>query len=362
MAESFYEVLDVGRDASQEAIEAAYRERVKETHPDRNDSPDATDAFKRVQAAEAVLGDPEERARYDRLGHASYATRFGDGSGEDGSRWDVGSDPVADDARADEDESAGSSSGAGSSGATGGPGAAGAAGSDDGVSGFGFDPNAYDRTRRTGDGNPSRRSYDVGGEDSNDASASDGGNGADAGTGGTGDGGPRGDARASAGGPTGGRVSANPSWQEAARRTERGWSKATQRDGRSDDEPDGYAVDDWTDTDVEGPIAELRLSGSELVIAGITFLLYPFMMFSAITPQFSPLVNLVVAACVLALTGYLLTMPRVGFAVFGAWSVLAPATFLAFPALDPVSVVGVVVLGVTWIPFGYSVLFLMVLR
>ncbi|PSP98465.1 hypothetical protein BRC89_07925 [Halobacteriales archaeon QS_4_70_19] len=68
----YYTVLGVDRDASVADIRAAYRDRVKETHPDRNDAPDAAEQFQRVRRAEAVLTDADERARYDRLGHEAY--------------------------------------------------------------------------------------------------------------------------------------------------------------------------------------------------------------------------------------------------------------------------------------------------
>ncbi|PSQ44195.1 hypothetical protein BRD17_04700 [Halobacteriales archaeon SW_7_68_16] len=68
---TFYEVLEVDGDATQAEIEAAYRERVKETHPDAADIED-TDEFHRVVQAEAVLGDPDERETYDDLGHERY--------------------------------------------------------------------------------------------------------------------------------------------------------------------------------------------------------------------------------------------------------------------------------------------------
>jgi molecular chaperone DnaJ len=68
----YYAVLGVPHDASQSEIESAYRDRVKETHPDLNDDPDASERFQRVKRAEEVLADPDERARYDRLGHADY--------------------------------------------------------------------------------------------------------------------------------------------------------------------------------------------------------------------------------------------------------------------------------------------------
>jgi curved DNA-binding protein CbpA len=49
-----------------------YRERVTEVHPDVNDDPDADAQFRRLTTARETLLDADERARYDRLGHASY--------------------------------------------------------------------------------------------------------------------------------------------------------------------------------------------------------------------------------------------------------------------------------------------------
>ena len=72
MADDYYAVLGVAPDASVADIEASYRERVKETHPDRNDAPDASEQFQRVKRAREVLTDPDERDRYDRLGHEQY--------------------------------------------------------------------------------------------------------------------------------------------------------------------------------------------------------------------------------------------------------------------------------------------------
>lgn len=84
MGETFYDVLEVDADASQAEITEAYRERVLETHPDHNDDPDAVEAFKRVDAAESVLSDEHERARYDRLGHNEYVRlEEGFGTNED---------------------------------------------------------------------------------------------------------------------------------------------------------------------------------------------------------------------------------------------------------------------------------------
>jgi DnaJ-class molecular chaperone len=68
----YYAVLGVPEDASAEAVEAAYPERVQEVHPDRSDAEDATEQFRLLQRAREALTDPTERERYDRLGHDAY--------------------------------------------------------------------------------------------------------------------------------------------------------------------------------------------------------------------------------------------------------------------------------------------------
>ncbi|MFC6976393.1 J domain-containing protein [Halomicroarcula sp. GCM10025709] len=72
MTETYYDVLGVAEDASRSDIEAAYRERLKETHPDVSDDDDAQTATQRLVEARDVLVDTEERAEYDRVGHAAY--------------------------------------------------------------------------------------------------------------------------------------------------------------------------------------------------------------------------------------------------------------------------------------------------
>jgi molecular chaperone DnaJ len=66
----YYNILEVGRDASEEDIRKAFRKKALEFHPDRNKTADAADKFKEVNEAYQVLTDPERRQRYDRLGHA----------------------------------------------------------------------------------------------------------------------------------------------------------------------------------------------------------------------------------------------------------------------------------------------------
>lgn len=93
MAEDFYDVLDISEDATQDEITDAYREKVKEYHPDQSDREDATERFKEVVDAEEVLGDEAERDRYDLLGHATYVGT-GAGNGESTTAEDVEFDGV----------------------------------------------------------------------------------------------------------------------------------------------------------------------------------------------------------------------------------------------------------------------------
>lgn len=72
MTATFYGVLGVGPDATDERIREAYRERVRTVHPDVNDDPNACEQFRRLECAKETLLDERERARYDRLGHVSY--------------------------------------------------------------------------------------------------------------------------------------------------------------------------------------------------------------------------------------------------------------------------------------------------
>ena len=67
----YYEVLGVERNASESDIAAAYRQLAIRYHPDSNQgNEEAVERFKEAAEAYEVLGDPEKRARYDRLGHA----------------------------------------------------------------------------------------------------------------------------------------------------------------------------------------------------------------------------------------------------------------------------------------------------
>ena len=69
----YYETLGVARDADEKAIKDAFRQLALKYHPDRNKAPDATDRFREIAEAYAVLSDPEKRAEYDARGRAGVA-------------------------------------------------------------------------------------------------------------------------------------------------------------------------------------------------------------------------------------------------------------------------------------------------
>ena len=67
----YYEVLNVGKDASADDIKKAYRKVAMQYHPDRNPGDKgAEDKFKEAAEAYEVLSDSDKKAQYDRFGHA----------------------------------------------------------------------------------------------------------------------------------------------------------------------------------------------------------------------------------------------------------------------------------------------------
>ena len=64
----YYAILGVDPKADSEAIKKAYRKLAKRYHPDANpNNPKASERFKDVGEANAVLSDPKKRAKYDQV-------------------------------------------------------------------------------------------------------------------------------------------------------------------------------------------------------------------------------------------------------------------------------------------------------
>uniref|UniRef100_A0A3B4DKM8 J domain-containing protein n=1 Tax=Pygocentrus nattereri TaxID=42514 RepID=A0A3B4DKM8_PYGNA len=64
----YYEILGVSKDASEDDLKKAYRKLALKFHPDKNHAPGATEAFKAIGNAYAVLSNTEKRKQYDLYG------------------------------------------------------------------------------------------------------------------------------------------------------------------------------------------------------------------------------------------------------------------------------------------------------
>jgi curved DNA-binding protein CbpA len=347
MAENFYDLLGVSEDASTAAIEDAYREEIKRVHPDVSDDVDAGERTKRFNKAKQVLTDADERARYDSVGHEAYL------SGTPGDSVETRST-----ARGD---GASGSSGAGDSARS----RSQRRGTDGGTGG------SYGRRNRSqsaerSDGRASRRSSATA---TGSESATADGSGTGSSSTWSGRRGGRGQGRSSS--------SPGPTWQSArTRRATGGGAGATatgpsgrrQASAGSTDGPD--PTRSWNAWEQTRSWA-VRQGGSErpgfdptrlvpteqsVLLLVSTFFLYPFFVASALYPLFPVVARVLVALCTLMMFAYLLSVPEVSVAVFGLWSLLAPVALVVLPGAGLFSLLGVVSLSTTWVPFGLSVL------
>jgi molecular chaperone DnaJ len=89
-----YEVLGLGREATEQEIKKSFRRMARELHPDVNaHDPQAEEKFKEAAEAYEILSDPQRRATYDRYGHeglrsGGYAPNF-DAFGSIGDLFDA---------------------------------------------------------------------------------------------------------------------------------------------------------------------------------------------------------------------------------------------------------------------------------
>ena len=80
----YYEILGLGREATDQQIKSAYRKLALKYHPDRNPgNREAEEHFKEAAEAYAVLADREKRSLYDRFGHAGVSGAGAGGAGFD---------------------------------------------------------------------------------------------------------------------------------------------------------------------------------------------------------------------------------------------------------------------------------------
>ncbi len=104
----YYKILGVSKNASQDEIKKAYRKLARKYHPDRNkNNKEAEEKFKEINEAYEVLGNPENRKKYDEVGmywrqydeykkareqarRQSGFHRFGGGSTYEGNWEDLG--------------------------------------------------------------------------------------------------------------------------------------------------------------------------------------------------------------------------------------------------------------------------------
>ncbi len=96
MAQNYYDILGVDKNASPEEIKSAYRRLAKQYHPDLNrDNPEAATKFKEVNEAYEVLSDATKKANYDQYGSATGPNpndffRGGAGGAQGGFDFDLG--------------------------------------------------------------------------------------------------------------------------------------------------------------------------------------------------------------------------------------------------------------------------------
>ena len=70
----YYEVLGIGREASDSEMKTAYRKLALKYHPDKNPgNKEAEGKFKEAAEAYEVLRDSQKRGIYDQFGHQGQA-------------------------------------------------------------------------------------------------------------------------------------------------------------------------------------------------------------------------------------------------------------------------------------------------
>lgn len=88
MAETYYDILGVKKDATSDAIRKAYRKLARKHHPDVNPgNKTAEERFKKVATAYDVLGDEQKRKNYDEFGDAAQSSGFDPAKAREYAKW-----------------------------------------------------------------------------------------------------------------------------------------------------------------------------------------------------------------------------------------------------------------------------------
>ena len=408
MGDEYYERLGVTSDASAEEIAAAYRERLKQTHPDVSDASDAKERTKQLIEAKEVLTDETERMRYDRLGHERYV------------RVERGETPEPDPTSSTESARTTSDRDETASGSTrGSRTASDPGGTTSGATGTGGHSRRSGRRRHPGDGrrpggkrghDRRSREYVGDGVDWDEWSETDWdavsdavweevtGDGADDGrsgrdpepgpgsapdwggntagdTAGTGE---SGAGVSNGAGQSGGAATARPG-AEAGRAA--GPSQAatgtSQASGDSTvgwyqgGDPSGTGPNSWSvGGNLTGPWSGWRSESGRAgygtfpphrvlspiqtaVLTLLCFAAFPLLVAGSVFPNFDPATRVVFATFLVFVVAVLIILSQLGVVVFGSWTVLFPVAFVHFgvPLLSPS---GVVALGAAVLSLGLA--------
>jgi molecular chaperone DnaJ len=293
MGESYYDLLGVSDDATTDEIEQAYREKLKETHPDVSDSDDASERTRKLLDAKETLTDESERDRYDRLGHDAYVD-----TDQSNPSTTSSAQRAAEHVR---QTSASTSHGNGTTGRH-------------RQTGSSPGPNRRGRKRHSTTSDTKRASQQ---ETTYTENVGDGANWA-----------------STSGGDKGSGTRETDRW--------RAWSSDR-----------AYAVERGTDVFRLGNLFKQQ---HVMVMLGATFLVYPVLLFGALSTQFPLGINLFVAACIIFVIAFLQSIPEVGIVVFAAWTVLLPPILLFGPGPEPFSLQSIMAMTAVVFPLGLSAL------